>query len=346
MIYKAAASSLAKQAHSACSHLRGTMIAKRLRSLLVCLLFPAAVLAQESYPSRPITMIVPFPPGGQADISARPLADALSRLLKQPVVVVNRPGASGAIGNRFVAAAPPDGYTILVSLVSIVTIPAVDEMFGRKSPYSMGDFAPLALISAEPPVLVARADTPWKSAKELVAFAKAHPDDLVYSHSGLYGPSHLPMEMFLKAAGAKMRGLPAVGGAPAMMLVLGGSAQMWPSPPAMAGPQVAAAKLRPLATFGAQRDPGFPDVPTLKELGYDVEFYVWSGAFAPAGTPQPVLAILRDAIRKALASTEFKAAMAGAKSPISYLDAPQFGQYLATESTRLRKAVEQIGKIE
>jgi tripartite-type tricarboxylate transporter receptor subunit TctC len=322
------------------------MLAKKLRSLLVLLLLPVAVLAQEPYPNRPITMIVPFPPGGQADISARPLAAALSRLLKQPVVVVNRPGAAGVIGNRAAAAAAPDGYTILVSLAPIVTIPAVDEMFGRKPAYSMSDFAPLALISADPPVLVVGADKPWKSAKDLVADAKAHPDDFVYSHSGLYGPAHLPMEMFLKAAGAKMRGLPAVGGAPAMMLVLGGSAAMWPSPPAMAAPHVTAAKLRPLATFGAKRDPAFPNVPTLKELGYDVEYSVWAGAFAPAGTPQPVIATLRDAIGKAVASTEFKAAMAAANSPITYLDAPQFSQFLGNEATRLRRAVEQIGKIE
>ena len=322
------------------------MFSKVLCAFILVLLSPLAVLAQEPYPNRPITMIVPFPPGGQADISARPLAAALGRILKQPVVVVNRPGAAGAIGNRAVASAAPDGYTILVSLTPIVTIPAVDEMFGRKPAYSMSDFAPLALISADPPVLVVGADKAWKSAKDLVAYAKAHPDDLVYSHSGMYGPAHLPMEMFLKSAGVKMRGLPAVGGAPAMMLVLGGSAAMWPSPPAMAAPHVAADKLRPLATFGAKRDPAFPDVPTLKELGYDVEYSVWAGAFAPAGTPQPVIATLRDAISKAVASPEFKAAMAGAKSPISYLDAPQFTQYLASEAIRLRRAVEQIGKVE
>ena len=319
---------------------------KGLKYLLALMLVPFTLLAQEPYPNRPITMIVPFPPGGQADISARPLAQALSRLLKQPVVVVNRPGAAGAIGNRAVAAAPPDGYTLLLSLAPIVTIPVVDEMFGRKPGYSMSDFAPLALISADPPILVVGADKPWKSAKELVEYAKAHPDDLVYSHSGLYGPAHLPMEMFLKAAGVKMRGLPAVGGAPAMMLVLGGSAAMWPSPPAMAAPHVTAAKLRPLATFGAKRDPAFPDVPTLKELGYYAEYSVWAGAFAPAGTPEPVLATLRDAIGKAVASSEFKAAMASANSAITYLNTPQFSQYLANETTRLRRAVEQVGKVE
>ena len=307
---------------------------------------PLGASAQDAYPAKPISMIVPFPPGGQADLSARPLAQSLQQILRQPVVVINRPGASGAIGNRAVAGANADGYTVLVSLVSIVTIPIVDELFGRKPSYFMNDFVPLALLAADPPVLVVGADTPWKTANELLADARKHPDDLVYSHSGLYGPSHLPMEMLLQSAGAKMRGLPAVGGGPTMMLVLGGSAAMWASPPAMAVPQVAAKKLRALASFGAQRHPAFPDVPTLKELGHDVEYYVWSGVFAPAGTPAPVIARLRDAIRTAVASTEFRIAMENMKSPILYLDAPEFREFLANDTARLKKAVERIGKVE
>jgi tripartite-type tricarboxylate transporter receptor subunit TctC len=321
------------------------MFAKLLCIALLALL-PATGVAQEAYPSKPVNMIVPFPPGGQADLSARPLAQALSQILKQPVVVINRPGASGAIGNRAVAGATPDGHTILVSLVSIVTIPVVDELFGRKPAYSMDQFVPLALLAADPPVLVVGADTPWKTANELIADARKHPDDLVYSHSGLYGPSHLPMEMLLQSAGAKMRGLPAVGGGPTMMLVLGGSAAMWASPPAMAVPQVAAKKLRALASFGAQRHPAFPDVPTLKELGHDVEYTVWSGVFAPAGTPQPVIATLREAIRKAVASVEFRTAMENMKSPVPYLDAPEFREFLTKDAARLRQAIARIGKVE
>jgi len=137
-----------------------------------------------------------------------------------------------------------------------------------------------------------------------------------------------------------------VGGGPTMALVLGGSAAMWASPPAMAVPQVAANKLRALASFGAKRHPAFPDAPTFKELGYDVEFYVWSGAFAPAGTPPAVLAMLRDAIRKAVASAEFTGAMEKMKTPIAYLDAPQFRDFLAKDAAMLRKAVQQIGKVE
>lgn len=325
------------------------MEAMRLRPwicALAALCLPVLAVAQDPYPSKPITMVVPYPPGGQADLSARPLAAALTTLLKQPVVVMNRPGASGAIGNRAVAAAAPDGYTILVTLAPVSTIPVVDEMFGRKPSYTLDQLTPLALLAADPPVLAVGAEQPWKTVAELVADAKKRPDDIVYSHSGLYGPSHLPMEMFLQAAGIKMRGLPAVGGGPTMTLVLGGSAAMWASPPAMAVPQVAANKMRVLACFGAQRHPAFPDVPTLKELGYDVEYYVWSGVFVPAATPAPIFTTLRDAIRKAVASPEFVTAMEKMKTPIPYLDAPEFRAFLEKDAARLRQAVQRIGKVE
>ena len=131
-----------------------------------------------------------------------------------------------------------------------------------------------------------------------------------------------------------------------MQLVLGGSAAMWASPPAMAVPQVSARKLRPLASFGAKRHPAFPDVPTLKDLGYQTEFYVWAGAFAPAGTPPPTLVTLRDAIRKAVHSAEFSGAMEKMKTPAAYLDAPEFQKFLERDSAMLRKAVQAIGKVE
>jgi tripartite-type tricarboxylate transporter receptor subunit TctC len=316
------------------------------RAFFIALLLPLLAYAQEPFPGKPVTLIVPFPPGGQADLAARPLASGMSQILKQPVVILNRPGASGAVGNRAVATAAPDGYTLLVTLVSITVIPEVDRMFGRKPAYSMDQFEPLALLVADPPVLVIGADRPWKSLKELLEDARQHPDDLVYSHSGLYGPSHLPMEMLLQAAGAKMRGLPAVGGPPAMLLVLGGNAAMWASPPAMAAPHAAAGKLRGLASFGVRRHPAFPDVPTLKELGYDIEYYLWAGAFAPAGTAAPVLAILRDAIRRAVAGQEFRGAMANMKTPDAYLDAPEFRDFLARDAAMLRQAVQRIGKVE
>lgn len=233
------------------------MIAKALLAALLVAI-PFLIQAQEPYPTKPVTIVVPYPPAGQADLAARPLASALQGILKQPFVVMNRPGAAGAVGNRAVATAEKDGYTILVTLVSITTIPEVEKMFGRPQSYSMDQFAPLALLVADPPVLAVNAQQPWKSVKELVDDAKRRPDDIVYSHSGLYGASHLPMEMFLHAAGIKMRGLGAVGGGPTMALVLGGSSAMWASPPAMAVAQVSAGKMRTLASFGAKRLAAFP----------------------------------------------------------------------------------------
>lgn len=310
------------------------------------LLWSFSLPAQEAYPARPISIIVPFPPGGMADLSARPLAGAMEQVLKQPVVVINKPGASGAVGIQATAASKPDGYTIMVTLVSFLTIPEVDEMFGRKPAYSRDQFVPIALLAADPPVLAVGAGTPWKSVKELVEDAKRRPGEIVYSHSGLYGPSHVPMEMFTHAAGIKLRPLPAVGGGPAMTLVLGGNAGMWASPPAMAAAHVEAQKLRVLASWGAKRHPAFSDVPTLKELGYDVEFYVWSGVFAPKGVPGPVVTTLRNAVRQAVTFPEFKTAMEKVRTPIAYRDAPEFQKFLEDDLARLSQAIKKIGRIE
>lgn len=314
--------------------------------LALCLIAPLMSAAQETFPNRPISVVVPFPPGGMADLSARPLASAMEQVLKQPVVVLNKPGASGAVGIQSAAHAKPDGHTIMVCLVSFSTIPEVDEMFGRKPAYTRDQFVPIALLAADPPVLAVGAGAPWKSLKELVDDAKKRPGEIVYSHSGLYGPSHVPMEIMLHATGMKMRALPAVGGGPAMILVLGGNAGMWASPPAMAVPHVQNQKMRVLASWGATRHPAFPDVPTLKELGYDVEFYVWSGVFAPKATPEPVVATLRDAVKKAVSFPEFKTAMAKVQTPIAYLDAPEFQQFLEKDARMLSAAIKRIGRVE
>lgn len=308
--------------------------------------FASPAMAQEKYASRPVTLLVPFPPGGMADQSARPLAAALEKQLKQPVVILNRPGASGAVGIQAAAASKPDGYTILVTLVSFTTIPQVDAMFGRTPAYSVDQFEPIALLAADPPVLAVGESSPWKSVKELVADAKARPGQITYSHSGLYGPSHVPMEIFLNAAGAKMRQVPAVGGGPAMTMVLGGNAGMWASPPSMALPHVKANKLRVLASWGSKRHPAFPDAPTLKELGYNAEFYVWSGVFVPKDVPAATRKDIRDAVRAAVASDDFQGALRNLQVPVDYRDADDFKKFIAADSKMLNEAIKQIGKVE
>jgi tripartite-type tricarboxylate transporter receptor subunit TctC len=298
--------------------------------------------AQEPYPSRPISIVNPFPPGGIADLTGRPLGATLERLLKQPVVIVNKAGAAGAVGAQFASVAKPDGYTLLIALVSISSTPEVDKLFGRPATYTRDQFVGIARLNADPPLLAVNG--PWKTLKELVDDAKKRPGEITFASSGPYGASHLPLEMFLQAAGLKMRHLPTTGGAPATTAVLGGHAQLWASPPALAAPHIEAGKMRALATWGATRLAAFPDVPTLKELGYDVEYYIWTGLFAPRGVPANVVQILRDATRKAVEDPEFKSAMEKAKTPIAYQDADAFKAFWDRDAQRIAATIQFIGK--
>jgi len=315
-------------------------------SVGIALLFSFSALAQDSYPSKPITMVVPFPPGGVADIVGRPLASLMEKTLKQPTIVVNRAGAGGAVGMAAVAKAAPDGYTILMGLSSISIFPVSDRINGKTPSYEMKDFAPIALITADPTVLVVSADSPWKNLKEFVDSAKAYPGKINYSSSGTYGTLHVSMEMFANAAGIKLFHIPYAGGGPALTALLGGQVHALASGPAPAVAQIKGGKMRALASWSGERLPLMPDVPTFKELGYDAEFYIWSGVFAPAAVPTRVLDTLRAAVREAANSPEFKGAMEKVQTPISYLDAPEFRAFLAKDAARLKVAVEKIGKVE
>jgi tripartite-type tricarboxylate transporter receptor subunit TctC len=320
-----------------------------LRALLSVLALVAGGLAaaDEAYPTRPITIIVPFPPGGIADLTARPLAAALERGFKQPVVVSNKAGAAGAVGMQSVAIARPDGYTLLLGLVSISIIPEVDALFGRPPAFTREQFVGIARLNADPPLLVANAAMPWKSVEELLEDARKRPGEITYASSGIYGASHVPLEMLLHAAGGlKMRHLPTTGGGPATTAVLGKHAALWASPPALAVPHVKAGKLRPLATWGASRLASFPDVPTLRELGYDVEYSLWAGLFAPSGVPAGVVKALREATRQAVADPDFKAAMDKAQTPIAYQDADEFKAWWDHDAAMLARVIKKIGKIE
>ena len=316
-----------------------------------CLAFLSLILSlsawSQDYPSKPVTMIVPFPPGGVADIVGRPLASVMEKTLKQPVVVVNRTGAGGAIGMAAAAKADPDGYTILMTLSSISIFPVSDPLNGKAAPYELKDFAPIALVTADPTVLVVSADSPYKTIKDFVAAAKANPGKINYSSSGVYGTLHVAMEMFANAAGIELFHVPYQGGGPAVTALLGGQVQALASGPAAAIGQIKAGKMRALAGWGDKRLALMPDLPTFKELGYkDVEFYIWSAVVAPAATPAPVQQKLREAVRQAVADPAFKGAMDKVGTPISYLDAPEFRKFWDADAARLKTAVQKIGKIE
>ncbi|MBM3567687.1 MAG: tripartite tricarboxylate transporter substrate binding protein [Alphaproteobacteria bacterium] len=320
------------------------MIRFAFAAILAALAVPA--LAQGAFPDRPIAMIVPFPPGGVADQTARPVAAAMEKALKQPVVLANRQGAGGAVGMAATAAARPDGYTIMTALSSISVIPEADKLFERKPAYTMDQFAPLALISSDPTVLVVNAERPWKSVAELVADAKARPGQISFSSSGVYGTLHMATEMFAHAAQVKFKHVPFNGAGPAMTALLGGHVDILASGPGVVLPQIKAGKVRALAGWGAKRLDVMPELPTFKELGFDIEFYIWAGVFAPAATPAPILETLRRAIAQGVKDPDFVAAMEKAGTPVAYLDAPEFKKFWDTDAARLAKALRAIGKVE
>ena len=304
-------------------------------------------LAADPYPVRPIQVIVPFPPGGVADLVARPLAAAMEKELKQPVVIVNKTGAGGAVGMQAAAVSKPDGYTLMVALSSISVMPEVDALFGRPPVYKLSDFTPIALLSSDPTVLVVSSKSPWMTVADFVADAKKRPGEIKYSSSGVYGTMHVAMEMFAHSAGIKLRHIPTGGGGPALNALLGGHVDALSGGPNVSIPHIRAGKVRVLASWGGTRLAALPEVPTLMERGYkDVEFYIWSGLFAPAATPQPIIQILRDATAKAVQTPEFKAAMQKMETPIAYKDSPEFRKFWDADADRLIKAVRNIGKVE
>jgi len=308
--------------------------------------WPLASAAQTDYPAHTVTMVVPFPPGGVADITARPLADAMTRILKQPVVVENKSGAGGGVGMQYVARAKPDGYTLLLALSSISIIPEADKVLGRDPMYQLNQLVPIARFTADPTVLAVRADSPYRSVADLVQAAKQKPGEIPYGSSGNYGTMHVPMEMFDASAGIKMLHVPFTGAGPAIVALLGGQVDALSTGPSSIMGHVRGGKVRVLATWGEGRHPAFPDVPTLKELGYDAQFSQWTGLFAPAGTPEPVIAKLREAARAAVADSVFQSSLAKVETPIQYLDAPQFKAFWDRDAQKLADAVKRIGKVE
>jgi tripartite-type tricarboxylate transporter receptor subunit TctC len=318
----------------------------RIPLLVVLTLFSLAAAAQDAYPSRPITMIVPFPPGGVADIVGRPLAATMEKTLRQPVVVVNRTGAGGAVGMAAAAKSAPDGYTLLMGLSSISIFPVSDRINGKTPAYELKEFAPIALVTADPTVLVVRTDSPYRTLKDFVDAAKARPGKINYSSSGVYGTLHVAMEIFANAAGIQLFHVPYGGGGPAVTALLGGQVEALASGPAAAIGQIRGGKMRALASWSTERLALLPEIPTFKELGYDAEFYIWSGVFVPAATPAPVVSRIREAVREAANSADFRSAMEKVSTPVSYLDAPEFQKYWDRDAARLKVALEKIGKVE
>lgn len=321
---------------------------KRRTALVASILISASswCAAQAAWPSRSITMIVPFPPGGLADLVARPVAEAMSRDLGQPVVIENRAGAGGGIGMGAAAKAKPDGYTILLALSSLTVIPEADVVLGRAPMFTLPDLRPIARFTADPTVLAVRADAPWKTLQAFMADAKARPGAINYGSSGNYGTMHVPMEILSQAAGVKMTHVPFTGAGPAVVALLGGQIDAVSSGPATVLQHIKAGKLRVLAHWGNERLASMPEVPSLKETGYNAEYAQWSGMFIPQATPEPVAQRLRAAARFAAQDARVKEVIQNAGSPVLYQDSADFEKYVQADAKRMVDVVKRIGKLD
>jgi len=296
-----------------------------LSSLGSALLAAAPKLAfAQAYPDRPITFICPWPAGGTADLTMRALCTAASKVLGQTLVVENKTGASGMLGLKAMATAKPDGYTIGQVPISVTRF----SQLGTVQLDPLKELSYIARTSGQTFGIAVRADAPWKTLKDFVAAAKATPGKLSYGSAGIGGATHVGMEEFALAAGIQLNHIPYKGGAPALQDLLGGQVDALADSSSWA-PHVKAGKLRLLATWGEKRTNDFPDVPTLKEQGYDVVVDAPNGIGAPKGLEPAVLAKLRDAFRQAATSPEFIAACDKIDAPLMYLDGPDYEKYVA-----------------
>lgn len=310
-------------------------------------LMAGSARAEDTYPSHAITVINPFPPGGASDVVTRPLAAVLEPILKQPVVIETKAGAAGAVGAQVAATSKPDGYTLLSHITSISGFAEVDKLFGRQPKFTRADFIPLARFVADPCVLIVNDQQTYKTLKDLTDDATKRPDQIIFSSSGLYGALHIPMALYMKAAGGlKLRHLPTNGGGPALTSLLGNNSQALVSSVSACLAQIKGGKAKPLVLFGAKRSKALPDVPTMQELGYNIEYYLWVGMFAPKGIPQPVVTTLRGAFKQAVETETFKNAMTNLGQDVEYLDQPEFAKFWDEDAKRIEDAVKDIGRVQ
>lgn len=316
--------------------------------LAVCmsLVIAGVAHAQEKYPSQTVTVVVPNPPGGMNQITAQPLALVMEKQVGQPVVVVNKPGGTAAVGTAYVANQKADGHHILVTTPNLYLVIEKNKVQHTDSPYQLDQIQPIALTSADPLIFVVQADSPYKALEAFIADAKAKAGEMSFSSSGPYGITHVPMEMFLHAAGLNLRHVPTTGGGPAIIQLLGGHVQATGGGVAAVKSHIEAGKLRALASWGAKRHQALPDVPTFTELGYDAEAYLWVGLFTTAGVPDPTFKAMREVVRKTINDPAYRDAMKKSNVVIDYRDTPEFVQFFKADHARLAKVVQRIGKEE
>ena len=300
----------------------------------------------QTYPNKAITMVVPFPPGGVADTVGRPVAEAMSRHLKQSIVVENKGGAGGGIGMAQVAKSKGDGYTLLMSLSSLVVLPEADKILQRPPMFLVSQLKPIARFTADPTVLVVRADSPWKTYGDFMAYVKTNPGRISFGSSGNYGTMHVPMEQLKAATSTFMLHVPYTGAGPAVLSLLSGQIEALSTGPASVKQHIASGRLRALAHWGEGRLASMPDVPSFKELGVPIQYSQWSGLFVPADTPTAVVDSLRQAARFAAQDARAVAALTASGTSFMYQDAADFERFVQADAKEMSALVTRIGKVD
>ena len=295
----------------------------------------------QSYPNKPVRLVLPYPPGGGTDVIARPLAQKLGEHLGQQVVVDNRGGAGGNIGMEFVAKSPPDGYTLLFAITAQF---AVNPSLYPKLTYDpVKDYAPISLLANAPYLLIVHPAMPAKSVRELIALVKAHPGQLAYSSSGNGSGAHLAAEMLRSLTRTDMTHVPYKGAGPAMPDLIAGQVQLSFITYTASAPHIRSGRLRALAVTTAQRSPALPDLPAIAETvpGYDSA--VWYGFAAPSGTPREIVARLNSDVLRVLAAPDFRNRLTlEAVAPIGSTP-EEFGGFIRSEIVRWAQVVKDSG---
>lgn len=302
--------------------------------------------AQDAYPNRPVSVVVPFPPGGVADIVARPVARAMGQFLNQTLVIENKAGAGGGIGMAQVARAEPNGYQVLFALSSVVVIPEADKVLDRSPMYQLSQLKAIARFAADPTVLVVKADSQYKTYADFIAYVKANPAKVSFGSSGNYGSMHIPIEQLKVATNTNMLHVPYTGAGPAVAALLGGQIEVLSTGPASVVQQIQGGKLRALAHWGPDALAALPAVPSLTSLGVPIVYAQWAGLFVPAKVPESIVQKLRDAARFAANDTVTQQALIAAGTVMQYQDASEFTAYVAADAAEMKTLVQKIGKLD
>ncbi len=315
---------------------------RSLLQLASAMAVPGLVNAQDKYPSKPITIIVPYPAGGNADQRSRQFGRFMSSALGVPIVIENKGGAGGNIGTEAVARAKPDGYTI--GMGNFAPLSVNPTLFKKVNFNPLKDLSPICLIERGPLMLMVRPDSPFKSVKDIVVAAKARPGHLTYANGGTGGSHHLAGELFKEKAGLFITNIPYRGGAPATIDLMAGQVDMMFEQMYSASANLRAGKLRALAVTSLKRSPLFPDVPTMEELGYKgFEISNWQGFVAPAGTPAAIIERLNQITNQALTDPAIKAQMLGQGNELGGGTPEQFAAHIRAESERWSKLIKRVG---